>query len=99
MRAEIRNKIELWWIPENDDPAVVGEVEDGAPVYVCEDVTDVDAVAAYLVTLRIVQESPTVPLCNNRLPAETAIRACADLTEIIYRIIDEPSARPALTKQ
>lgn len=54
MRAEIRNKIELWWILENDDPAIVGEVE-GAPVYVCEDVTDVDAVAAYLDTLRLVR--------------------------------------------
>ena len=46
MKAFIKNNVQLWF--QGD--------EGSNPLFVCEDVTDVDAVANYLVALRMVRE-------------------------------------------
>lgn len=46
MKAFINNNVQLWFQKD----------EGSNPLFVCEDVTDVDAVANYLVTLRMVRE-------------------------------------------
>ena len=46
MKAFINNNVQLWFQKD----------EDSNPLFVCEDVTDVDAVANYLVALRMVRE-------------------------------------------
>jgi hypothetical protein len=68
---EIRSGVQLW-------------LEHAAPregwFCICEDVTDVDAVANYLVALRMVREGG-VP------DADGAIRIGDEITEIIHRIV------------
>ena len=70
MKAFINNNVQLWFQKD----------EGSNPIFVCEDVTEVDAVANYLVTLRMVREGG-VP------DADAAIRIGDEITEIIHRIV------------